>query len=426
VIVSTSIGASDPRIVAACGLASDDELPLDQDTRPAERNEKKLGLLGAKKPDNIEKSARSNAPDGGPPLSFPFVIVDEACQSVEPATLIPLTASNSCRSLVLLGDPCQLPATVRSDPNSSLTISLMERLAATLPPPVSNGQVDTTDEDTKYLDGLPIKQARSLLRSLERGDDREDASYRKRFAGSLLLSVQYRMHPSISAFSSSMFYDGQLSTPSLLGRFRPFPKILQEIMPCGDPDMNVRFTDVGGRCNEMRGEHNRVSGNSVSFGQESTTYRNEAEAVKVVTLIKQILSARDQTDPFSPKSIGVITPYSGQVQLINSMIANDEEIQSHAKDPSSTIEVKSVDGFQGRERDVIIFSAVRSNRKGNVGFLRDWRRLNVAMTRARTALIVIGDMDTLVEGDKHWAAFGKWCQGVDCIIRVDDTKDPCE
>merc|ERR1719464_976329 len=80
-----------------------------------------------------ESPERANAPDGLPPISLPFVIVDEACQSIEPATLIPLTASNSCRSLVLLGDPCQLPATVKSEQAFPLTISLMERLAGTLP-----------------------------------------------------------------------------------------------------------------------------------------------------------------------------------------------------------------------------------------------------------------------------------------------------
>jgi superfamily I DNA and/or RNA helicase len=102
------------------------------------------------------------------------------------------------------------------------------------------------------------------------------------------------------------------------------------------------------------------------------------------------------------------------------MISTDQEILALANNPTPTVEVKSVDGYQGRERDVIIFSAVRSNRRSNVGFLSDWRRLNVALTRARQALLVIGDVETLAEGDKHWAAFNKWCQGVRCI--VDDTE----
>lgn len=418
--MSTSTGASDPRLMAACGLgASDDDDLL-------------AGLNGGvDKKALIDKPERSDAPDGLPPLSMPFVIVDEACQSVEPASLIPMTASNSCRSLVLLGDPCQLPATVKSDPDSVLAVSLMERLAATLPQPSINVQVDTTDKDDKYLDTLAIKQARSLMRSMgDRG--REQVTYRKRFAGSLLLSVQYRMHPSIAAFASAMFYDSLLSSPSLLGSYRPFPSVLHRMMPCEDPNLGVRFINVGGRCNEKRGEQKDGSAtvythNPAVATQESTSYQNHAEAVRVVKLIKQIIAGNEKgaKDIFAPKSIGVITPYNGQVQHIKRMIAGDEELRTLAAgNNTATIEVKSVDGYQGRERDVIIFSAVRSNRRGNLGFLTDWRRLNVAMTRARNALLVVGDIETLMEGDKHWAAFGKWCQGVCCVI--DDTGDPEE
>jgi superfamily I DNA and/or RNA helicase len=411
VIVSTSTGAAEPRLLAACGVNVDLDI-VNGDTN------KKVSL-GKSIPE------RTNAPDGLPPLFLPFVIVDEACQSVEPATLIPLTASNSCRSLVLLGDPCQLPATVKSDPDSILSISLMERLAATLPQPSINMGNDDSAMDTTYLASLPTKQAQSLLRSMQRRESTQ-VGYKKRFAGSLLLSIQYRMHPSIAAFPSAVFYEGLLSTPDLLGSHRPFPRVLSELMPNKDRSLAVRMIHVGGRCNERRGEGNKFTNtvyiaNADTQAQESTSYRNEAEAVRVVDLIKDIIRKNYQDDPFSPKSIGVVTPYTGQVQLIKSMIANDAEMNSLAREGSASIEVKSVDGYQGRERDVIIFSAVRSNRNGNLGFLTDWRRLNVALTRARTALLVVGDVDTLKEGDKHWAAFAKWCQGAGCI--VEDTAD---
>ena len=65
---------------------------------------------------------------------------------------------------------------------------------------------------------------------------------------------------------------------------------------------------------------------------------------------------------------------------------------------------------------MIIFSAVRSNRHGRIGFLTDWRRMNVALTRAKNALIVFGDAETLKEGDKHWEAFVNWCEGMGCIV----------
>eukprot|EP00526_Cylindrotheca_closterium_P003007 CAMPEP_0113630316 /NCGR_PEP_ID=MMETSP0017_2-20120614/15749_1 /TAXON_ID=2856 /ORGANISM="Cylindrotheca closterium" /LENGTH=994 /DNA_ID=CAMNT_0000540771 /DNA_START=126 /DNA_END=3107 /DNA_ORIENTATION=- /assembly_acc=CAM_ASM_000147 len=403
VIVTTSTGAADPRLMAACGIQSNMD-----DAREAE---KKAGGT-----DSIPE--RVDAPDGLPPLSLPFVIVDEACQSVEPATLIPITASNSCRSLVLLGDPCQLPAVVKSDPQSLLTVSLMERLAATLPQPSINMRNGASDTDPSYLSSLPTKQAQSLLRYKQGGTQ---VAYKKRFAGSLLLSMQYRMHPSIAAFSSAVFYEGLLSTPSLLSSHRPFPKGLRNLMPHEDTGLAVRMINVGGRCHERRGEANKFStttfGSRATIpGQESTTYINQAEADRVVSLLKDILRQSNVNDPFSPRSIGVITPYSGQVQLIKSMIAGDREVMELVRESSASIEVKSVDGYQGRERDVIIFSAVRSNRNNNVGFLSDWRRLNVALTRARTGLLVVGDLDTLSSGDKHWAAFAKWCQSAECVV----------
>ena len=423
VIVSTSIGAADPRLMAACGLNVD----LDQIIEGDEHNKGNRRKTDQKQVANSKTPERTHAPDGLPAISLPFVIVDEACQSVEPGTLIPLTASNSCRSFVLLGDPCQLPATVKSEQDSPLTISLMERLAATLPAPKIKMKDDATELDTIFADGLPVKQAKSLLKALDSQYDGK-VTYRKRFAGCLLLSIQYRMHPSIAAFSSAIFYDGLLSTPSFLASQRPFPAILNEIMPCGDQTINVRMINVGGRCNEMKGESNKYtqtvfSSNTNSLRQDSsTTYRNEAEAMRVVSLIKLILSFDHKYNPDDAKKIGVVTPYNGQVHLIKSLLANDADIVSLAQSSSSTIEVNSVDGYQGRERDVIIFSAVRSNHQGNVGFLKDWRRLNVALTRAKSALLVVGDKETLADGDKNWAAFLKWCESARCV--VDDTENP--
>eukprot|EP00593_Proboscia_inermis_P013888 CAMPEP_0171302332 /NCGR_PEP_ID=MMETSP0816-20121228/11718_1 /TAXON_ID=420281 /ORGANISM="Proboscia inermis, Strain CCAP1064/1" /LENGTH=95 /DNA_ID=CAMNT_0011780717 /DNA_START=595 /DNA_END=883 /DNA_ORIENTATION=+ len=77
-------------------------------------------------------------------------------------------------------------------------------------------------------------------------------------------------------------------------------------------------------------------------------------------------------------------------------MARDEEFTRQANGSKTTIEVKSVDAYQGREMDIIIFSCVRSNREGKVGFLKDWRRMNVAFTRAKSALIVVGDLETLM------------------------------
>jgi hypothetical protein len=408
VIVSTSTGASDPRLLAACGI-----LPDDQDD----------GALSKKQPfgsTSADKGPvdRFRAPDGLPPLSLPFVIVDEACQSVEPATLIPLVSSDSCRSLVLLGDPCQLPPTVRSDEDntSPLSVSLMERLAGVLPPPIVRPQNDMTLKDTSYLATLAMNQCRSLLHSLERGDESGRlTSYRKRFAGSLLLSIQYRMHPSIAAFPSAIFYDGLLATPDSLATQRQFPMCLQELFPAKDKELAVRLLNVGGRSNERRGSLSSLT--QTSFGstgaiEEQTSYLNEAEAEQVVSLLKNILNAQDP----AVKSIGIISPYTAQVQLLQSVIRDDAPLQNSLESQGIELEIKSVDGYQGRERDVIIFSAVRSNRQGKIGFLSDWRRMNVALTRAKAALLVVGDFETLSDTDKHWASFRKWAEGAGCLV----------
>ena len=413
VIVSTSIGAADSRLLAACGIAAVDEVS-------------RLEASGQKKSSkpNDGLPIRENAPDGLPPLSLPFTIVDEACQSVEPATLVPLTASNSCRALVMLGDPCQLPPTVKSRQALGLSMSLMERLAATLPHPIVSTQVDNTIKDTSYLDALPIKQAKSLLRAKVSAGVHKGTAYRKRFTGSLLLSIQYRMHPSIAALPSAIFYDGLLSTPNFMASQRSFPRVLKQAMPCADSDLCVRVIDVGGRENERQGMPSRftrtVFGSAAgpSALEDKTTYWNEPEAERVVSLIKDIVGDKNR----ETKSLGVVTPYNGQVQLIKSLIASDADLRQMVAENPVTIEVKSVDGYQGRERDFIIFSAVRSNFQGRIGFLHDWRRMNVALTRAKSGLVIIGDLDTLSEADKHWEALVKWATGVRCVI--DDYDNP--
>lgn len=385
VIVSTSTGAADAQLLAACGI-------------------------NANVPDISE---RSNAPDGMAPISLPFVIVDEACQSVEPATLIPVVASNSCRALVMLGDPCQLPPTVISESNE-LSVSLMERLAATLPHP---GVIPPFDEsmskDDSFLDSLPIKQAVSFLRSQSK--DKYQRSYRKVYNGSILLSVQYRMHPSIAALPSALFYNGLLSTPDFLAQKRQFSRAVAENMPCGSDGLAVRLVDVGGGNGERQGIPSRLkeSGTAPQVagdGNEQKSYWNELEAERVVALVKEVLVDTDVS------SIGVVSPYNGQVQLIKSLLASDTDVKELlAKHPAS-IEVKSVDGYQGRERDIIIFSTVRSNRNGRIGFLHDWRRMNVALTRARSGLIIIGDFDTLSSANHHWGALRKWASGARCVL----------
>ena len=429
VIVCTSVGAADARLLAACGIVTDEDEEIEADGR-LKSSSSPSGKRVSPKPNgsSTSRDRRKLAPDNLPSLSTPFVIVDEACQSVEPANLIPITATNSCRSLVMLGDPCQLPPTVRGDVtgtgSSPLSVSLMSRLASTLHQPVIvTAQADKTLRDDRYLNALPTKQAVSLVRYKTR-DSRAHVSYRKQYAGSLLLSVQYRMHPSISSFSSAVFYDGLLSTPAFLAEHRLFPPALNEMLPSAHPEVGVRFVDVGGRNNERKGEQSFSSpaqqvASATALG-ENTSYRNDAEAQEILLLLKDLLRAKNESSEREsnapPMSIGIVTPYSSQVALIKSLMAADAEFRSLAIQSSTVIEVQSVDGYQGRERDLIIFSAVRSNRQGRLGFLTDWRRMNVALTRAKSALVVFGDMETLRDGDRHWEAFADWCEKMGCVI----------
>ena len=409
VIVATSIGAADTQLLAACGIYPDDE---DEQT-----TSKRKGAVNTQ-PRTQFGTIREFAPDNLPPLSTPFVIIDEACQSVEPASLIPIVATNSCRSLVMLGDPCQLPPTVRSDASSTgespLSISLMSRLASSLPSPVTvTAQKDNTPLETKFLQSKPTRQAVSKVAAS--ADASNNVSYRKLYAGSLLLSVQYRMHPSIAAFSSAIFYNGLLSSPLSLNASREFPKHLRSNYPTSNNlDHSVRFIQVGGRSNESKEsvKSNEDLPTSSDPAYNNNSYRNDAEAKQVVQMLTSLMSKESSFQG----SIGVVTPYSSQVALIKTMMAKDEELRNLILDFPHDIEVKSVDAYQGRERDLIIFSAVRSNRHGRIGFLTDWRRMNVALTRAKSGLIVFGDADTLKEGDRHWDAFVRWCENMGCFV----------
>lgn len=336
VIVATSIGAADAQLLAACGIYPDDE-------EDRTKNSKRRAVVDTQ-PKTQFGTIREFAPDNLPPLSTPFVIVDEACQSVEPASLVAIVSTNSCRSLVMLGDPCQLPPTVRSDKSSTgespLSISLMSRLASTLPQPVTvTAQKDNTPLETKFLESKPTRQAVSKV-----VDAYNNISYRKLYSGSLLLSVQYRMHPSIAAFSSAAFYNGLLSSPLSLNGSRKFPQHLQSNYPSSNPDVSVRFVHVGGRNNESKEAVKSAEDlpSSVSAGADplnNNSYRNEAEARHVVQLLTSLLSK----EASFKGSIGVVTPYSGQVALIKTMMAKDEDFRKLAQSFPHEIEVKSVE-----------------------------------------------------------------------------------
>ncbi|HWC88632.1 MAG TPA: AAA domain-containing protein [Pirellulales bacterium] len=247
---------------------------------------------------------------------FDLVVIDEACQSTEPGSWIPLAWAGR---LVLAGDHQQLPPTILSSEAAAegFGVSLFERLADMI-----------GDQSTR------------------------------------LLTVQYRMHEAIMGFSSAEFYGGQLvADETARGRLlADLPGMLEEAAV----EAPLEFVDTAG------------AGYDEQMEPDGESRRNPLEARLVQKRIERLLALGVQ-----PADIAVITPYAAQARLLREMIT------------AEGLEIDTVDGFQGREKEVIVISLVRSNPAGEVGFLSDVRRMNVALTRARRKLIVVGDSATL-------------------------------
>jgi superfamily I DNA and/or RNA helicase len=179
-------------------------------------------------------------------------------------------------------------------------------------------------------------------------------------AWSRLLEVQYRMHEQIMSFSSQQFYEGRLvADPSVAARsLAELPGVTAG--PATDGPLDLIDT-AGAGFEEAAAAHGE-------------SRFNESEAKLVVRKVQALLDAG-----VAAADIAVITPYAAQVRLLRERIADPD------------IEIDSVDGFQGREKEAIVVSLVRSNDDGEIGFLSDVRRMNVALTRARRRLVVIGD-----------------------------------
>ena len=183
-----------------------------------------------------------------------------------------------------------------------------------------------------------------------------------------LLTVQYRMNEEIMAFPSRWFYHGRLQAA---------PEAAQRLV--SPLDTPLMWLDTSAISNTEF----RISNGSIS---------NADEARLVIHTL------RDYIEMVSPQKIeservdfGIITPYRGQARLIRRLL----KMQHYFRKLKRHITVGTVDGFQGQERDVIVISLVRDNAEGSIGFLRDLRRMNVAMTRARMKLIIVGNADTL-------------------------------
>lgn len=163
-----------------------------------------------------------------------------------------------------------------------------------------------------------------------------------------------------------------------------------------------------------------VSDKPVAFvdcqsSEEKLTYDQSFENETEVRIVYEIVNNLMNLGSITPKQIGIITPYSAQVKKLTRYFDERGGLTQH-NDRYHKLSINTVDGFQGREKDIIIYSAVRSNKSGNVGFLRDWRRMNVSLTRAKSAMILLGDEQTL-KHESNWSKWLQWAESNQLIVR---------
>ena len=224
-----------------------------------------------------------------------------------------------------------------------------------------------------------------------------------------MLDVQYRMHPSISQFPSLEFYNLSLQdgTVDTLGKISPnlLPPLSSHLPVDASTGhrRSVAFLDHGG--SETAKDRSRVNWNEahiVCSVVEDLLLKNEVclpislTRTWLIGVLAKYLRGED---------IGIIAPYVAQVSLLTRLLNSDEKYRQRfsttlgdrRKLQLHTIDIKTVDGFEGREKEVIIFSTVRNNPSGQIGFLADRRRLNVGLTRAKRGLFIVGSISTLKE-----------------------------
>ncbi len=271
-------------------------------------------------------------------MHFSTLFIDEAAQALEAACWIAIRRAGR---VIFAGDHCQLPPTVKCYEalKGGLGRTLMERIASEKPECVT------------------------------------------------LLRTQYRMHEDIMRFSSDWFYNNQMvAAPevrnrSILDLDLPMTWIETPAAPPSPPEGATIVATRESRGNEA--PSGAVRGASISNVSEAHLTLLALQAYFELIGKERILQERID--------VGIISPYRAQVQLLRQLLRKNESLKPFRR----FITVNTVDGFQGQERDIIVISLVRSNDEGQIGFLRDLRRMNVAITRARMKVIILGDRHTL-------------------------------
>ena len=200
---------------------------------------------------------------------------------------------------------------------------------------------------------------------------------RRQPATARMLTVQYRMHEQIMQFSSEQFYDGALTAHESVAHADLAAYDLRFA-----PDLPVEFLDTAG-----------FGFQEITIAESRST-ANPEEADLLLRRLAQLLEPYDPADHETDLlTIGVIAPYRAQINYLKDAVEENDELAGLLT--HRMLSVGTVDSFQGQERDIIAISLTRSNQHGDIGFLSDIRRMNVGMTRARKKLLLVGDSSTL-------------------------------
>ena len=283
---------------------------------------------------------------------FDYIIIDECAQGTESLCWVPILQG---KKAILAGDHLQLPPTIKSkNAEYVLSYTLFDRMISTYGNKVTR-----------------------------------------------LLNTQYRMNEKIMKFSSQELYEDKLIADKtvkehtlkdlIMERYKKDKNILEEINSLDDFNIFDKPLIL-------------LNTSGLEFFETKDLETLSSFNVGETDLCKRMVDYLKNKLKVENKDIGIITPYSAQVANLSNKITQDEY---------KGLEISTVDGFQGREKEIIILSLVRSNQKHQVGFLSDKRRLNVAITRPRRMLIVIGDIDTITNGEENenlfLKHFGEYC-----------------
>ena len=284
---------------------------------------------------------------------FGTLFIDEAAQALEAACWIPIRRVSR---VIFAGDHCQLPPTVKSFAamKAGLGKTLMERIVDNHPETVT------------------------------------------------LLKMQYRMNEEIMRFSSDWFYGNQVeSAPEVKYRSildLDIPMTWVDTTPTPNPSRGEGSLETPTAESASQGDQTPLpsggagGGFREEFVGESFGRINKAEAELTLLVLEQYFQKIGKQRILDERlDVGIISPYRAQVQYLRRQLKKREFFKPYR----SLISVNTVDGFQGQERDIILISLVRANDEGQIGFLRDLRRMNVAITRARMKLIILGDASTM-------------------------------